>query len=366
MFLIDIIAFVVLGLAQAFVTDVQQLFVVRVLLGVAIGAEYAIGPPMLSEFAEPDVRGRRGAAIQVCWYVGFVLSVAAGYLLLDSLDASWRVILATSAVPAVITLIMRHGLPESPRWLVSVGRTEEAKAVVERHFGSVAHFEREFAGEAEARGSVRQLLSPAYRTRTLMICALWACLIAPYFAIVTFAPDVFGALALDEERVGTIATNVLGVLGAFAGLLVIERVSRRRMLIAPLWVCAAALVVVGVWPEAPVGAIIACFVTFAFFNALAADLCTVYPNELFPTHLRTTGVGVAAAASRIGAAIGTFLLPIGLDTIGVGPSMLVGAAFCAVGALVCHRWAPETAGRPLEEAARGGSGTLRAAPAEAG
>jgi putative MFS transporter len=132
-------------------------------------------------------------------------------------------------------------------------------------------------------------------------------------------------------------------------MLIMDRVGRRQMLIAPFWICAGALAIVGVWPTAPVAIVIACFVAFGFFNALAADLCGVYPNELFPTDLRTTAVGVAAASSRIGAAIGTFLLPIGLSTIGVGPSMLIGAAFCVVGAIVCRLWAPETAGRPLVE-----------------
>jgi putative MFS transporter len=73
---------------------------------------------------------------------------------------------------------------------------------------------------------------------------------------------------------------------------------------------------------------------------------------LFPTDLRTTAVGIGAAASRIGAAVGTFLLPTGLNTLGVGPSMLVGAACCVAGALICQRWAPETAGRRLVETSR--------------
>jgi putative MFS transporter len=352
MFTLNLVAFVVLGLAQAIVATAWQLFVVRILLGMAIGAEYAIGAPMLSEFSPADRRGRLGAALEVCWYAGFLLSVIAGYFLRDTLGWGWRAVLASSAVPAITTLIIRVGLPESPRWLLSRGRKREAREIALEYVGDEDQFNREFARETQSRGTIRELFSPAYRARTLMVSGFWACLVAPYFAIVTFAPQVLAALHLNDERAGTIATNGIAVLGAFTGLLIMDRVGRRRMLIGPFWICALSLTIVGLFPNAPVWAIGACFIGFAFFNALAADLCGVYPNELFPTHLRTTGVGIAAAASRVGAAIGTFLLPIGIKTIGIGPSMLVGALFCVAGAIICQRWAPETAGRPLVDTSK--------------
>jgi putative MFS transporter len=347
-FLVNIVCFVILGVAQAFVQTVEQLFVVRLLLGMAIGAEYAIGSPLLVELAPAERRGRLSAWLIASWYVGFLVSVLAGYLMRDALDLDWRWIMASCAVPAVITLILRSGIPESPRWLMSRGRRREARAVSLGHLGDQAHFEREIAHEPMAGGGVRPLLSRAYRGRTLLVCTFWALLIAPYFAIVTFAPQVFGALSLDEQA-ATIATNAMAVVGAFCGVVLMDRLGRRTMLIVPFWVCAGALAIIGAWPAAPVAVIVASFTAFGFFNALAGTLTGPYPSELFPTHLRTTAVGAAAAASRIGAAVGTFLLPVGLDTVGVGPSMLVGAALCVAGAIVVQLWAPETAGRPLLE-----------------
>src|SRR5262249_42614671 len=75
----------------------------------------------------------------------------------------------------------------------------------------------------------------------------------------------------------------------------------------------------------------------------------VYPAEIFPSHLRAQGTGFAAAFSRIGAAGGTFLLPLGVAHWGVGPSVLVGAVISAVGLLVTYLWAPETANISLTE-----------------
>jgi putative MFS transporter len=364
-FLVNIACFVVLGVLQAFVQSVEQLFALRVLLGMAIGAEYAIGSPLLAEFAPAQRRGRLSAWLIASWYIGFLISVLAGYLMLDALGIGWRWIMASCAVPAVITLILRAGMPESPRWLMSRGRRREARTVALDHLGDQAHFDREIAGEAPARGRTRDLLSPAYRRRTLLTCGFWACNVAPYFAIITFAPKVFGALALNE-RAATIATNVMAVAGAILGVVLMDRLGRRTLLIVPFWLCAAALTVVGLWAAAPVAIIIACFVTFGFFNALGGTLTGPYPSELFPTYLRTTAVGVGAAASRIGAALGTFLLPLGLDTIGIGPSMLVGAAFCVAGAVICQLWAPETAGRRLVETSSAeGDGVAPATAAEA-
>ncbi len=349
-FLVDILCFVVLGLLQAFAQTPEEMFAVRLLLGVAIGAEYAIGPPMLMEFAPAKDRGGSGAWLEVNWYGGFFVSVVLGYVLLDGLGLDWRIVLATSVVPAIATLAMRHGLPESPRWLLSRGRKREAKAIVAEHVGDQAYYEEEFGDEVEERGSVRDLLGPEYRGRLAMVCVFWACLVAPYFAIVTFAPTVFGALDLAEHS-STIVENGIGVLGAASGLFLLDRLGRRPMLVTPFWICVVCLSVVGFFPHAPVAVLAIAFVVFAFCNAAAADLCGVYPNELFPTHLRTSAVGIAAASSRIGAAIGTFLLPIGIDAIGIGPSMLVGAGFCVVGAVVTQLWAPETAGQTLTETA---------------
>lgn len=92
---------------------------------------------------------------------------------------------------------------------------------------------------------------------------------------------------------------------------------------------------------------------FSFFNAMAATLTVVYPGEIFPTEIRGAGVGFATAASRIGAAAGTFLLPISMEQLGMRPTMLCATALCAVGAVVAWLFAPETRGVLLSETSAG-------------
>jgi MFS transporter, putative metabolite transport protein len=354
LFTIDIASFVVLGLLQAVVTEPWQLFVVRLLLGVAVGAEYSLGAALLSEFAPSAGRGRRVAGLLVTWYAGYLVAVVVSFALVDLAGLSWRWVLATSVVPALITLVARIGLPESPRWLMGRGRVDEARAIADRYLGGEAYFrEEEVDGEhgRVAAGGLRRLFEPGMRGRTVFVCTFYACNVAPYFAIFTFAPQVFTALQVDNEAASTILANTIAAIGALVGMLTIERVGRRTQLIIPFWIMAAALVVVGVWSSASGPVIVACFAVFAFFNALQGNLDAVYPTEVFPTELRSTGVGVSTAFSRIGAAAGTFLLPIGIDAIGIGPCMLIAAALCVLGGVVSQVMAPETTGLSLTHTA---------------
>jgi MFS transporter, putative metabolite transport protein len=334
---------------QLVVASFIELFVVRLLLGVAIGAEYAIGDDVraVSDQGARDpallpagvlVRGvsdRRRARVcpHRCW----------PYLARDPCHQR----------PArIVTLILRYGLPESPRWLLSRDRVEEARRIVNQYLGGEHYFKEEDLDQEVAKpGHFRELFAPEMRTRTAFVSIFWACLVAPYFAIFTFAPTVFAALHISNERAGTLAANGIAALGALLGMLLVERVGRRRLLIVSFWVTAIALFMIGGWSSAPGMIVVICFAVFSLFNAASGDLTGVYPAEVFPSHLRASGVGFAAAFSRIGAALGTFLLPVGITNIGIGPSVIIGGALCVVGALVSHLWAPRTDGLSLTRTA---------------
>jgi putative MFS transporter len=124
--------------------------------------------------------------------------------------------------------------------------------------------------------------------------------------------------------------------------------------------------VVGIWSGAPVWVTVVCFAVFAFFNALQGNLSAVYPIEIMPTEVRSSAVGVSAAASRVGAAAGTFLLPIGIDTIGTGWCMIIAAIICVAGALVSQVMAPETTGKTLNETSDTSAGARVPAKQKAG
>ncbi len=348
-FIFDLIAFIAIGALQGVITNVVELLVLRLLLGVAIGAEYAIGQTMLAEMSPRKGRGRRLSSLQAAWYGGFLLSVIVAYVL-HAVGVEWQWILATGAIPGLVTLLLRQGLPESPRWLASQGREDEARDIVDEHLGEQYYEDEDLAEETEDTTSFTALFGPDMWRRTTFASVFFTCLVAPYFAIFTFAPTVFASLGVEDPKTSIIGTNSVAFIGALAGMLVIEKIGRRSLLLTSFYVMVVTLAILGFWGSAPALILLVCFAGFAFFNAISGDLTGVYPAEIFPSELRGTGVGFAAAASRIGATAGTFLLPIGIDHLGIGPSLVIGAVICVAGLVVTHLWAPETTDLSLTKA----------------
>jgi putative MFS transporter len=359
MLVADLLLFMVLSALQYFAQEAWQLLVLRFAMGVAIGADYAIGAALLAEFLPRRQRGTWLACLNAIWTVGFVVALLAGQLLTGLGDEAWRIMLASSALPALVVLSLRLGTPESPRWLVSHGRHDEARAVVREHLGKDVGIDDliEEAGSAR-EADWRELLGPRMRTRTAFAGLFWFCQVVPYFALFTFVPLIFDALGVGDSFGPEFVLELFLLLGAIVGVVVMDMLPRRSLLIWSFAILTIALGALGVWPDAPSGFAVACFAVFAFVVSAAANLETVYPAELFPTELRASGVGIAAATSRIGAAIGTFLLPLGLDHIGVSTTILVAAAILLAGMLLSIAWAPETRALTLAESTAGGGAAV--------
>ena len=143
--------------------------------------------------------------------------------------------------------------------------------------------------------------------------------------------------------------NGVVVAGSLAAMFLIERVGRRKLSIPPMWIAAVALVVIGLFSHMSPMIILISFIVFSFFNAVSTALTGVYPGEVFPTEIRGAGVGFATAFSRIGAAAGTFILPLSVDGLGVGTTMLIAASICVLGAVISQYMAPETKGLSLSD-----------------
>lgn len=357
MYTIDLIALTVGSLASMFVSDAWQLIALRFVVGVAIGADYPIATALLSEWLPRRQRGRIMGTLIVAWYVGATSAYGVGYLLVVLLgDAAWPWAVGSAVVPGLVILLARLGTPESPRWLVAHGRRDEARAALEQVY------QREITAEELATLSdveeprslgYLELFRRTYRTRTLFVSLFWLCQITPLFALYTFGPTILTAVNLSSGSLailGSALISLVFLLGSLPALKLVESRGRRPLIVGCFALMTLPLAVLGILPHASPAIVILCFCAYALFSGGPGILEWIYPTELFPTEIRATAVGFATAVSRIGAAIGTYLLPMGLNAWGVGPTILAGAIVTFAGLVVCVAWAPETRGRALHEA----------------
>ncbi len=362
MFLIDMGLFVLasflqffVALGQFFITSAIQLLIIRFLMGIAIGGEYSIGMPLMTEFSPARLRGRLLGAALVAWYVGFMVAFIVAHGLMDA-GVNWRIIIGSSTVIAAGLFLARLGLPESPRWLILKGRREEALSIANKYMDvlEAAAVTRESEGcdqKPGVNGTFLMLFNKHNWRATLFTAGFWFCAVTPYFAIATFADKVLKQYGMGEGLASGVGLSALACLGVLGTALLLDKLGRRVLSVPTQWLCVVLLGVIGLWTGAPSVAVLTMFLAFSFFNAGYTTLTQVYPGEVFPTEVRGIGTGFAAAFSRIGAGMGTFLLPWSIAHLGMSVTMLIAAAVALVGAALSQWLAPETKGRSLAETA---------------
>lgn len=344
LYLYDFLLIAVASALEFFVNDPAQLFVLRLVIGFGIGADFALGPTLVAEFVPRRYRGSLLASLTVLWTVGYVTAFFAGHAMTAAGGDSWRWLLATSAIPAIAVVLLRIGMPESPRWLLNKGRTEQARDVVRRFAGPSVDFEA-FARDhvPERKASYRELFGRKRWRNTAFGIIFYNSQTIPYFAIYTFLPLVLVKMGIGSENTTTDGLlNGFLLLGSFGGLWLVAKLPRRRLTIWSFAVCAVAMAPMAIWPQAPILVLFPLFLIFTFTMSAAVNLDQVYPPELFPTDIRSSGVGLLNGMSRVGSAIGTFLLPLSLNTVGFSTTMLALTVVLAIGLVVSIRWAPET------------------------
>lgn len=346
--------FILCSLGQFWASSGLELFVYRFLIGIGVGFEYTAAGALLVEFMPKKYRGPRLAMLTILWFAGAALAYIVGNLILSNGGAdAWRYVLASPAAIGTLLLLIRIGTPESPRWLVSQGRTQEAEQVIKKVYGNAFSLRNLPEQEAEQQGSLGSLLRSGYGKRMLFVAVFWSCSVVPVFAVYAFAPKVLQALNLkgDWASFGSVFITVLFVVGCIIATRLINVIGRRPLVIHSFLWSGLALLGLGSFANSSEMLVLGLFGAYAVFIGGAQVLQLVYPNELFPTEIRSLAVGMGASLSRIGAAIGTWLVPISLQAYGIGNTMFAAAAVTLLGLLVSLALAPETRSMSLQEAA---------------
>lgn len=346
MFVLDVCAIIVLSLACMAIQTSLQLVILRFLIGIVIGADYPIATSMIAEFTPRKYRALSMGFIAAAWYIGANTAYVVGYFILN-VPGGWRWMLGSPVIPCIIILLGRLSIPESPRWLYTKGRVAEAHKVVLEVFGKDVVLDDETVVQ---KVEFSRIFKGTYLRRVMFVGVIWLCQAVPMFAIYTYGPQMIEAFGFGEGKDALLGEMVIGtffLMGTIPAMFLAERWGRRPLIILCFAVMTVALAVLGVIPQASMFLVVICFAIYALFSGGPGNLEWLYPNELFPTEIRASAMGVAMAISRIGTIISIYVLPQFIAAYGLATTLSVGAGISLIGFIVSLLWAPETKGLPL-------------------
>lgn len=343
------------------------LIAARAILGLAVGAASALVPAYMSEMAPARLRGRLSGINQTMIVSGMLLSYIVDFLLQDLPTMwAWRTMLAIAAVPAVILFLGVLRLPESPRFLVRTGRSDQARQVLAM-VRPGANIDAEFAEiqqtvaleeKVQARTSWATILDSKYRY--LVIAGIGVAAFqqfqganAIFYYIPLIVEQASGAAA-TSALMWPIIQGVILVLGSLLFLVIADRFKRRTLLTLGGSVMGISFILPAVinWinPDTnPMLIVVFLSIYVAFYSFTWAPLTWVIVGEIFPLVIRGRAAGLASSFNWTGSFAVGLLFPIMTASMPQPAVFAIFGVICLLGVIFVRTLVPETRGRSLEE-----------------
>lgn len=311
--------------ASAFVGGVLPLIILRILVGLGLGAELPIASTLVAEVSPKRLRGSITVWLEAFWALGWTLAAIVGYFVVPLGDNGWRWAFAIGALPALYAVVVRWGLPESVRFLLKKGRTEEAADVVASleesagaqwqrsqasgdgaEGGAVMTSPGGVATSGEGKTSLSVLFSTDFRKRTVAIWTVWFMVNFAYYGAFIWIPSILHANghSLVRSFGFTLIITLAQLPGYAAAAYLIEKWGRRPTLTTFLIGSAAAAVSFGLADSNASIIVTGCLLSF--FNLGAWGALYAITPEVYPTFVRGTGAGWAAGFGRIASIVAPF------------------------------------------------------------
>ena len=391
-FTLTLLVFSIFTVAGAFAPAYGWFILFRFLAGFGLRGCIPVDYALVGEFTPSRHRGRVLTAMDGWWPIGASLCAFVSAYLLDFGD--WRLIMLVMIVPALLTVAVRFGIPESPLYLASVGRYAEADAIIARLVERTGADVREWTHEAPAAaaapaspdepespgvppatsssaapapkaepsvsrqlraasGQLVQLWQHSAKT-TLVSWSLFVSVLLVYYAALTWLPGILKKQGMADQAAFLVTGSMtaVGILGVIASALIVERFGRKVVLGVSSIIAAVLLVGAAVFIEAS-GANLtfaakATIIGFGFVIQIAIPTLYTYVSELYPTRLRGSGFGWASAASRLATGIapivfGAFMWPV----LGLTLTFILTGALVVIAVVLMSFMARETTGEEL-------------------
>jgi MFS transporter, putative metabolite transport protein len=379
MFIAEMIIFTLFLALVVLCTNFASLVICLFGLGLALGCDYPTAHMIISENLPSTSRGRLVIGAFAFQAIGALGGTAVGYavlMIVPNLNA-WRWMYATAIIPALLVTVGRFYITESANWLFARGHTERAAEATSRLLMRTPRYPQAVVlaprksssgSHGHGIGSFAALFNRRYRRATILASVPWFLQDLSTYGIGIFTPTIlataFGAAKHIRSMSDLIANDILAAKGdAMITLLLIVGIAFAVMLadkLGRIWLqvvgfigCALGLFVaslsVNFTGDATIILIFAGFMLFDFMTNLGPNAQTyLLAGEVFPTAIRGTGAGFAAAFAKIGAVMTAFLFPVLLATIGTRFLLYGLIVTSLLGAVVTWVFRIETTGINLD------------------
>lgn len=315
------------GLSAA-ATSFAVLCILRFIAGFGLGGELPVASTLVSESVPAKERGRAVVLLESFWAAGWIASALISYFIIP--DYGWQAAFLIGATPALYALYLRKSIQDPPRFKKQAAKGE----------GTALTFMDRF----------RSVWTGPYRRSTIMLWILWFTVVFSYYGMFLWLPSVMVLKGFSlVKSFGYVLIMTLAQLpGYFTAAYFIEKFGRKFVLVVYLLLTAASAAWFG--NAATEGMLLASGICLSFFNLGAWGGMYAYTPELYPTKVRSTGVGLAASFGRIGGIIAPYL--VGLLVAG---QVAIGSIFwmffitVLIGAVAVFFLGVETKGKELAD-----------------
>lgn len=370
MLLVDIILFVVASIGSALAWNLESLIIFRFLLGVAIGADYPISVSYITENVPERLRGVMVIGAFTFQAVGALFGAVVGIVVIWSftqasvnldlvVNYAWRVMFGVGLVFAIGVAVLRFQfLLESPSYYIAKGKYEEASEAASILLAKPIVITSETdPASLEPQLEYSALFSSKYVGQTLLASIPWFLQDIATYGIGIFTPIIISTLAFATETnfmakamngaFGAAVVDLFLILGFLLAIALVDRWGRIPLQITGFVGMALGLTILAIAGDSPLNNgtnLVLVFTGFIIFNLLmnAGPNATTFllSGEVFPTSIRASGAGLAAATAKTGAIVGTYGLPILQSSLDLTTVLLIFSGVCLLGAITTYIFRP--------------------------
>jgi len=345
------------AIGSALAPDMILFILLRFIGGIAVGASSVVAPMYISEISPARIRGRLTALFQFNVIFGILIAFISNYLLRDIGDNAWRWMLGVEGIPSALYFFLIFLVPESPRFLIKIGKIAEGRKVLEAI--ETANIEEEINQIESSNKIASEYLFSGRFIRPISIAFLVAMFnqFSGINAILYYAPRIFELTGLSSEdsMFQPVLIGVTNAIFTIVGMVIIDRVGRKKLLIVGsigMTVCLA-LVSWAFFKQDFLGYELLVYLIgyIMFFAFSTGAVIWVLISEVFPNTVRGKGQSLGSFTHWFFAAVITFLFPVVAESgpLGGAYAFTFFTLMMVVQAVVVWKYFPETKGRTLEE-----------------